>query len=250
MKKMSAFTLIELLVVIAIIAILAAMLLPALRNARNGARRTLCMSNLKQLGSACGMYTGDNDGYLATWNYANNTGFTYPNDWIYIPGNSMGALKILTYGGSYLPGFSSPGNALKENPVTTCPVFFPEIPNQLAWGGGAVGSHVYKQGGTYAFNEHFDKSVGLNYPGSEMKRLDAVARLYDRFMYTDGWSWQCRLNSTWDPAGFGVWWGHGKSGNFLFGDGHVTSYALASFPVVSGWSTQNWGADTPLASPW
>ena len=58
MKK-KGFTLIELLVVIAIIAILAAMLLPALENARENARRSVCMSNLKQIGLACQMYALD-----------------------------------------------------------------------------------------------------------------------------------------------------------------------------------------------
>jgi len=71
MKKKSGFTLIELLVVIAIIGILAAILLPALSRARESARRSTCMNNLKQMGLIFNMYANEWDGLfppIRIWN--------------------------------------------------------------------------------------------------------------------------------------------------------------------------------------
>jgi len=61
--KRTGFTLIELLVVIAIIAILASILFPVFARARENARRTSCLSNMKQIGLGMMQYVQDYDGY-------------------------------------------------------------------------------------------------------------------------------------------------------------------------------------------
>ncbi len=61
--KQRAFTLIELLVVIAIITVLAAILFPVFQGVRENARRTACLSNMRQIGLAASMYIQDVDGH-------------------------------------------------------------------------------------------------------------------------------------------------------------------------------------------
>lgn len=62
MESKRAFTLIELLVVIAIISVLAAILFPVFATAREKARQTQCLSNLKQIANSELLYMQDNDG--------------------------------------------------------------------------------------------------------------------------------------------------------------------------------------------
>lgn len=79
----SGFTLIELLVVIAIIAILAAILFPVFAKAREKARQTSCLSNIKQLTTAWTMYMQDYD-EVACPSYYYLNGFSYEYSWDYI----------------------------------------------------------------------------------------------------------------------------------------------------------------------
>lgn len=86
------FTLIELLVCISIIALLIAILLPALSQARDSARRVQCLSNQRQVGLAIGMYAGDYQNYApyggaaSQWNY--NSGY-YPLPHLLVPGGYL-----------------------------------------------------------------------------------------------------------------------------------------------------------------
>ena len=89
-RNVHAFTLIELLVVIAIIAILAAMLLPALSAARERARVSSCVSQLKQIMLADILYAQSNSDFRANCGYV-NTEFSYRNTY-YLNGRMYGAL--------------------------------------------------------------------------------------------------------------------------------------------------------------
>ncbi|NIM06276.1 MAG: DUF1559 domain-containing protein [Armatimonadetes bacterium] len=118
------FTLIELLVVIGIISILAAIMLPVFWRAREQARSTTCLSNLRQLGMACIMYMQDWDEQFPPFSYQMITpeAETLYQYWY---GLEEGSWPDFTY--DLTRGLLEP---YKENvAILRCPSFHPSYPN-------------------------------------------------------------------------------------------------------------------------
>ncbi len=105
-RRLFGFTLIELLVVIAIVAILAAILFPVFAQAREKARQTHCLSNLRQLGTAFRAYASDYDERMP--GPAPGDSNTYPRSglpyWMYTPyrwgieGHWVPGIWVFAYG--------------------------------------------------------------------------------------------------------------------------------------------------------
>lgn len=111
--RQRAFTLIELLVVIAIIAILAAILFPVFASAKASAKRTVCLSNMKQIGLGLMMYTDEYDGMMPS---SAHTVYQQDQCWIALlnpylgntkelricPADPKGARRVAAGGSSYI----------------------------------------------------------------------------------------------------------------------------------------------------
>src|SRR5262249_40603939 len=96
-RRSASFTLIELLVVIAIIAVLAALLLPALRNAKESGKRTVCLQHARQVSLGLYLMADENDGWINGVNAATSTNAVTP--WIYRITNYLGNSDALVKSG-------------------------------------------------------------------------------------------------------------------------------------------------------
>ena len=205
MKCSKAFTLIELLVVIAIIAILAAMLLPALKTARDKAKKANCLSNLKQLGLSVHMYAEDNEE-------------TFP--WNDYGGSGGPATKLKSYIGGY--------------DVWMCP----DDTTDLSWSGSWGGPGTGRYGGprvSYQYNPYLMATLGWGttwwWNWRTVAEVVAPTKCYMLIDATGDWSEVNWHDVPYDDfGGIGQQHIHVGFDNMVLVDGHAESLDTWSLP--------------------
>lgn len=160
------FTLVELLVVIAIIAILAAILFPVFAQARQAAKQTVALSNIRELGMAWLLYAGDNDDALVPWATPAQDGTSYW--WGLVVGDTVYPEKGPLY--PYTHGAGIQADPTFPNRLRTKVGFTGYGYNYVYLGGGGV---VCTAINTPAAKVAFASSARLNYFQYETPTLEA-----------------------------------------------------------------------------
>lgn len=145
LMRSKAFTLIELLVVIAIIAILAAILFPVFAQAKAAAKKTMCLSNNKQIGTGLYIYLSDYDDALPMANYPAPPVYQGP-PWTVFAWHNGAGVSELSWADLLLP-------YTKNVPIFKCPT---DEGNNLGLSGQAItGAKL-----SYALNYYFYRPPG------------------------------------------------------------------------------------------
>lgn len=215
------FTLIELLVVVAIIAVLAGLLLPGLGQAQQAARRTACLSNLRQVGIGITTYAGDHDGRVPFGPKA--PPFTSPASF-YPSSGAPTSLLSLQRGEPVALGLMLAGSLASQPRALFCPGADQRLDAQaeLAKVGRyqAQGSYYYRHGG--ATNLFDDPTSPWPPPPLRLETLGMNGRGRPVSALALDTQYECPP----DLAAFNVvpkTHHRGRSSNVLHADGHVVT---------------------------